>query len=587
LSKEFLKAQWSKKVMLSLLNITLTWRQTLLPLPLLLSLVASILIGGAAPTAHAAESPACAKHDAQHPSCAQEPEEKQQGDPVSWTTSGTQIIAPNGSPFTITGINWYGFETTSYVAHGLYSQNYTTIVDEIKQYGYNTIRIPFSNQMWETNPIPKPNTISACSICKSQKLHSRDILALIINYAGSIGLHVILDNHRSEAGNSAEANGLWYNTSRRQPYTEASWITDWANIQRWVNENILPTVPDGSPVVLGYDLRNEPHTPPRTAYLQGATWGTGDGISPATNPNPNPFAPACVASSTCHDWRLAAERAADTLLGDADQNGWPRPLIFVEGISQYPQSGGTATNGPYDFTWWGGDLQGVDGNSTNPGAPIVLNAGRNPDGSLGAAVSNQLVYSAHDYGPSVFGQGWFTTGHTCYRSGCFPPTSTGTLSSLADVWNKFWAYINVPNGVNPAFPSDMSSYPWSNTGTTPYTQAPMWIGEFGTGNASSDLFSTGPGSEGQWFTDLVNFIQSSYTRTTTNDSGIAVTNLQWTYWALNTEDSFALLASGYMGLANPTKEYTFLCSIQQPPFVIQPTAMGGLCGSTGELPQPS
>ena len=55
--------------------------------------------------------------------------------------------------------------------------------------------------MWDTDPTPAPNSISACPTCKGK--HSRDILALIINDAGSIGLHVILDNHRSAAGNSA------------------------------------------------------------------------------------------------------------------------------------------------------------------------------------------------------------------------------------------------------------------------------------------------------------------------------------------------------------------------------------------------
>lgn len=112
-----------------------------------------------------------------------------------WTTSGAKILTPGGQQFVIAGINWYGFETTGHVAHGLYSQNFTTIVDEIKQYGYNTIRIPFSNEMWDTDPIPNSNTISACPSCKGK--HSRDILAMIVNYAGSVGLHVILDNHRS------------------------------------------------------------------------------------------------------------------------------------------------------------------------------------------------------------------------------------------------------------------------------------------------------------------------------------------------------------------------------------------------------
>jgi endoglucanase len=49
-----------------------------------------------------------------------------------WSTSGPSIVTPGGSTFVVSGINWYGFETTSYVAHGLYSQDYHYIVGEIK-----------------------------------------------------------------------------------------------------------------------------------------------------------------------------------------------------------------------------------------------------------------------------------------------------------------------------------------------------------------------------------------------------------------------------------------------------------------------
>jgi aryl-phospho-beta-D-glucosidase BglC (GH1 family) len=122
---------------------------------------------------------------------------------AGWTTSGNKIIAPSGAEFRITGINWYGFETSDSIAHGLYQRDYTYVIDQIRQYGFNTIRIPFSNAMWELNPVPNANTKSACPTCGNKR--ARDILALIVNYAGSRGLHVILDNHRSEAGNSAEA----------------------------------------------------------------------------------------------------------------------------------------------------------------------------------------------------------------------------------------------------------------------------------------------------------------------------------------------------------------------------------------------
>jgi hypothetical protein len=121
------------------------------------------------------------------------------------------------------------------------------------------------------------------------------------------------------------------------------------------------------------------------------------------------------------------------------------------------------------------------------------------------------------------------------------------------------------------------------------TPSPIYIGEAGTGNNDSDLSSTGNGSQGQWFTDLVNLIQNSYAptpETTGNYSGYHVSNVQWTYWALNAEDSDALLGSGYTGLANPTKVYTFLCAIEMGPFAIPAGSGANQCGSTGTLPLP-
>jgi endoglucanase len=255
-------------------------------------------------------------------------------------------------------------------------------------------------------------------------------------------------------------------------------------------------------------------------------------------------------------------------------------LFFVEGISQYPLPGGTAANGPYNYFQWGSNLLGVNGNRTNPGAPIVLNAGGNAT-TLGPATVNQVVlnhqvvYSVHDFGPSVttFALGWFNH-TTCYQSGC-------AGSSLADLWTTHWAYITLAHGISP-FNTEgrQTSYPWSTTGSTAYYQAPMYLGEFGTGNTSRDLTSSVAGSEGQWFTDLVNFIKSSYTPTT-NATGSRVTSLQWTYWALNTEGNFALLGKNYTGMANADKEYSYLCAIQQASLQVAPVPC------TGTLPSPT
>ena len=47
---------------------------------------------------------------------------------AGWTTSGTKIVGPTGAPFTVAGVNWYGFETRDNVAHGMWTKDYKTII---------------------------------------------------------------------------------------------------------------------------------------------------------------------------------------------------------------------------------------------------------------------------------------------------------------------------------------------------------------------------------------------------------------------------------------------------------------------------
>ena len=388
-----------------------------------------------------------------------------------WHTSGSEILDSAGNAVRIAGINWYGFETTDEVAHGLWVQDYHTIVDDIKALGYNTIRIPFSDQMVEDPIVPSNlsyyNTGPINTDLKG--LNSLQVLQKIVAYAGQDGLKVILDDHRSEAGNSAEANGLWYTST----YTNQDWIDDWTT---------LATMFANDPTVIGFDLRNEPHTPAGDTYAEGATWGTGN---PST------------------DVRLAYEAAGDAIL-KVD----PQALIFCEGIGEYPDS---AASGGYDSTWWGGNLEGV------AQYPVVLSS------------PGHVVYSAHDYGPDEYQQTWFD--------------SSTTQASLDAVWNQYWGYIP-QQGI-----------------------APLWVGEFGTGNDASDVSDTAPGSQGQWFSSLVSYIQSN--------------DLSWTYWALNGEDSYALLDSNYDPTPVLAAKQAVLAAIQFPlPGAGNPTASASASAST-------
>ena len=76
--------------------------------------------------------------------------------------------------------------------------------------------------------------------------------------------------------------------------------------------------------MIGFDLRNEPHTPTGDSYAQGATWGTGD---------PNT------------DVRLADEQGNAILAAD------PNALIFCEGVSENPPRPAATTRPGGAATW--------------------------------------------------------------------------------------------------------------------------------------------------------------------------------------------------------------------------------------------
>src|SRR5438270_10454898 len=48
-----------------------------------------------------------------------------------WHTDGAQILDARNRPVRIAGINWFGFETTSYSPHGLWTRNYQSMLDKI------------------------------------------------------------------------------------------------------------------------------------------------------------------------------------------------------------------------------------------------------------------------------------------------------------------------------------------------------------------------------------------------------------------------------------------------------------------------
>ncbi|MFJ9104703.1 cellulase family glycosylhydrolase [Streptomyces sp. NPDC102405] len=266
-----------------------------------------------------------------------------------WHTSGRQILDASGQPVRIAGINWFGFETDNRVVHGLWSRDYKSMIDQMKSLGYNTLRIPYSDDIFKSGAAPNSIDFSSGKNADLQGLNSLGVLDRIVSYAGRDGLKVILDRHRPDSGGQS---ALWYTAA----VPESTWIA---------NLKALATRYQGQDTVVGIDLHNEPHDP--------ACWGCGD---------------------TSVDWRLAAQRAGNAVLGVN-----PDLLIFVEGVQTFNGVSG----------WWGGNLMGV------AQYPVQL------------SVANRVVYSAHDYATSVAQQSWFS-------DPSFPANMPG-------IWDKYWGYI--------------------------------------------------------------------------------------------------------------------------------------------------
>jgi hypothetical protein len=82
-------------------------------------------------------------------------------------------------------LNWYGFETPDEIAHGLWAQDYHTTINDIAVLGYNTIRIPFSNQMVEDPIVPQNLSFSSSTGRRSTPHTRRETPTRTVSYIES------------------------------------------------------------------------------------------------------------------------------------------------------------------------------------------------------------------------------------------------------------------------------------------------------------------------------------------------------------------------------------------------------------------
>lgn len=332
---------------------------------------------------------------------------------------GSRLYDKDGNEVWLTGANWFGFNCSENCAHGLYAADVDVFLSNVADKGINIIRFPISSELlvsWmEGNPNPvssvqasyDPPTdvvgedgsitpagtygnINKDFVLEDGKTlkNSMEIFDIIMQKCKKYGIKAMIDIHSPHSDNSGHNYELWYG---KAGVTTQVWIDTLV----WLADKY-----SNDDTIIGYDLKNEPHG--KRAYDATcpdniAKW---DGTTDENN------------------WAYAATQCANAIL---EVN--PNALIFVEGVEQYPKTekgytydtpdiwGATGDASPWYGAWWGGNLRGVRD------YPIVPDSG-----------TSQIVYSPHDYGPSVYAQTWFDKDFT-------------TQTLLDDYWYDTWAYI--------------------------------------------------------------------------------------------------------------------------------------------------
>lgn len=265
---------------------------------------------------------------------------------------GNESVQARSAPFSgrLTGVNWFGFETGNCCVHGIWARDYKSVLKQIKDLGFNCVRIPWCNAIFTAKPNSVQINASGVDPYTKEKglnldlegLDAMGILDKIIAEAGRLGLYIVLDNHSREPdGYMVET--LWYTAKT----SEAKWISDWKLMaERYKNYDN----------VVGYDLNNEPHGNMTQGMKPPATWGYNQEGYENT------------------DWKAAAEKCGLEILKIN-----PSAVIIIEGVENYKG----------ENYWWGGNLKGVKDSPVNiPKA--------------------NLMYSPHEYGPEVYNQSWFS-----------------------------------------------------------------------------------------------------------------------------------------------------------------------------------
>ncbi|MCU1617523.1 MAG: hypothetical protein JWO98_5063 [Frankiales bacterium] len=198
-------------------------------------------------------------------------------------TEGRWIVDQNGRRVKLASVNWSGAETQAFVVGGLDTRPLDELAALIADGGFNSVRLPWSNQLVEDDPVVPAEYLAANPDLQGSR--ALDVLDEVVAALGRHGLMVVLDNHRSRADWCCDwihGDGLWYSPE----YPEAAWLADWRTMA--ARYRLAGNV-------VAAELRNEiRHEPQLRPGPTEATWGDDHPLT---------------------DWRAAAQRGGNAVLG--------------------------------------------------------------------------------------------------------------------------------------------------------------------------------------------------------------------------------------------------------------------------------
>lgn len=168
-------------------------------------------------------------------------------------TKGRNIVDQDGRRWKMASVNWYGASDELFIPGGLDVQHRSTIAKTIRSMGFNSVRLPYADEMVISNPTILPHLLTANPDLVG--LRALDIYEAVVTALTDAGVAVIINNHITSATWCCGADPCdagWANDHLgplcRVSQTEDDWIFHWETVMDRFVDN---------PLVIGADLRNE------------------------------------------------------------------------------------------------------------------------------------------------------------------------------------------------------------------------------------------------------------------------------------------------------------------------------------------